>query len=91
MTHEARRRLARLAGEVWRQLAAELNAPAGIEGFVEWMKTLELAARRRVESRLSDATPGFAPTVRERDDFYLAVVVELRRLDPALVDSARTA
>lgn len=84
-THEARRRLARLPAQARRELAAELNAPAGIEGFVEWMKTLELAARRRVEARLSDATPGFAPTAQERDDFDLASWPELRRVDPALV------
>jgi len=84
-THEARSRLARLDAGARRELAAELGAPEEIEAFVEWMKKLDLAARRRVEARLRDATPRFAPTDAERDDFDLAGWEALRRLDPAIV------
>jgi peptidoglycan/xylan/chitin deacetylase (PgdA/CDA1 family) len=83
--HEARCRLVRLEAAVRRELAAELGAPAGIEALVDWMKTLELAARRRVEARLRDATSGFAPTPQEREDFDLAGWQELRKVDPAVV------
>src|SRR6185503_7887687 len=78
-THEARSRLARLDAGARRELAAELGAPEEIEAFVEWMKKLDLAARRRVEARLRDATPRFAPTDAERDDFDLAGWEALRR------------
>jgi peptidoglycan/xylan/chitin deacetylase (PgdA/CDA1 family) len=84
-THETRSRLARLDAGARRELAAELGAPEEIEPFVEWMKKLDLAARRRVEARLRDATPRFAPTDAERDDFDLAGWEALRRLDPAIV------
>ena len=84
-THEARRRLARLEAGARRELAAEWQAPAGVDAFVEWMKTLGLGARRQVEARLHEAAPDFAPTAAEREEFDLASWQELRRLDPALV------
>lgn len=84
-THEARRRLARLGAAARRELATEWDAPADVEAFVEWMKRLDLAARRRVEARIAEATPCFAPTPAEREDFDLASWQELRRLDPAVV------
>jgi len=84
-THETRRRLARLPAAKRRELAAELHAPAESEAFVEWMKTLALGERRRVDARLHDATPGFAPSAQEREDFDLASWAELRRLDSAIV------
>jgi peptidoglycan/xylan/chitin deacetylase (PgdA/CDA1 family) len=84
-THEARSRLARLDAGARRELAAEWRAPEEIDAFVEWMKRLDLAARRRVEARLREATPSFAPSAAERDDFDLAGWEALRRLDPAIV------
>ena len=84
-THEARRRLGRLGAAARRELATEWDAPADVEAFVEWMKRLDLAARRRVEARIAEATPCFAPTPAEREDFDLASWQELRRLDPAVV------
>jgi peptidoglycan/xylan/chitin deacetylase (PgdA/CDA1 family) len=84
-THEARRRLARLDAAARRDIAQEWRAPGEIESFVEWMKTLDVAARQRVEARLREATPRFAPTPAEREDFDLASWQELRRLDPAVV------
>jgi len=71
-THEARRRLARLGAAARRELATEWDAPADVEAFVEWMKRLDLATRRRVEARIAEATPCFAPTPAEREDFDLA-------------------
>lgn len=71
-THEARRRL-RHAG----------NPDA--DGYVEWMKTLERAARNRVEEDLRASTPDFVPGAAERHRFDLASWDELRRLDPGLV------
>jgi len=84
-THEARRRLARLNAAARREFAQEWRAPGEIDPFVEWMKTLDLAARRRVEARLREATPRFAPTPAEREEFDLASWQELRGLDPAVV------
>jgi peptidoglycan/xylan/chitin deacetylase (PgdA/CDA1 family) len=84
-THEMRCRLARLDAAARRELAREWDVPADIEAFVEWMKTLDLAKRRRVEARVAEATPRFAPTPAEREDFDVASWQELRRVDPALV------
>jgi peptidoglycan/xylan/chitin deacetylase (PgdA/CDA1 family) len=85
-THEARARLSRLAPDARRELAQEWRAPADIEAFVEWMKTLGTGTRRRVEERLREATPRFAPAPHEREAHDLAGWRELRRLDPAIVD-----
>jgi peptidoglycan/xylan/chitin deacetylase (PgdA/CDA1 family) len=84
-THEARRRLGRLDAAARREFAAEWQAPSEIDPFVEWMKTLDLAARRRVEARLREATPRFVPTPAEREEFDLAGWEALRRVDPAVV------
>jgi peptidoglycan/xylan/chitin deacetylase (PgdA/CDA1 family) len=84
-THESRRRLSRLGAGERRELALEWHAPAGIEEFVAWMKTLDSASRRRVESRVREATPDFTPTAAEHEEFDLADWKALRGLDPALV------
>jgi peptidoglycan/xylan/chitin deacetylase (PgdA/CDA1 family) len=84
-THESRCRLARLDAAARSELAREYGAPAGIAAFVEWMKHLDLAERRRVEARLAAATPRFEPTAAERADFDLASWEELRALDPEIV------
>ena len=84
-THETRSRLARLDVAARGELAAEWSAPEEIEAFVEWMKRIDLAARRRVEARLREATPRFTPTAAEHEDFDLAGWEALRRLDPAIV------
>ena len=84
-THEMRRRLARLEPTARSELAGEWSAPAEIDAFVEWMKTLGLDVRRRVEARLREATPRFAPTAGEHEEFDLATWQELARLDPAIV------
>ncbi len=83
--HEARERLRSLSSESLKELAAHLGAPADVEGFVEWMKTLGIAERRRVEAEIRNATPRFAPTVAQRAEFDLAQWDDLKRLDPRVV------
>ena len=84
-THETRRRLTRLDPAARAELARECNAPAGIQAFVAWMKTVDSAARKRIEQRVRDATPGFIPTPEEREHYDLADWKSLRRLDAAVV------
>jgi peptidoglycan/xylan/chitin deacetylase (PgdA/CDA1 family) len=84
-THEARRRLARLAPAARAELAIEWGVPAGIAGFVAWMKTLDSGTRKRVEQRIQEATPDFTPTAAEREEHDLADWKALRKLDPAIV------
>jgi peptidoglycan/xylan/chitin deacetylase (PgdA/CDA1 family) len=83
--HDARQRLLSLDSEPLAQLAAQVGAPAGVEPFVVWMKTLDLRARLRVEKKVREATPGFTPSPEEREAFDLADWSELRRLDPRVV------
>jgi peptidoglycan/xylan/chitin deacetylase (PgdA/CDA1 family) len=83
--HQARQRLQFAAPGLVRELAGQYAAPAQVEGFVAWMKTLGLAARRAVENALRDATPGYAPSARERHEFDLAGWEELRTLDPGVI------
>jgi peptidoglycan/xylan/chitin deacetylase (PgdA/CDA1 family) len=83
--HEARQRLLSLAPGELEELATLLGAPTGVEAFIEWMKTLKIAARRRVEDQIRGATPHFKPTAAERAEFDLANWGELQRLDPTVV------
>lgn len=83
--HEARQRLYSLGRDALAALAAGLGAPAEVEAFVEWMKTLKLADRRRVEDELRAATPGFQPDAAQREAFDLAGWQELKALDPRTV------
>jgi peptidoglycan/xylan/chitin deacetylase (PgdA/CDA1 family) len=84
-THETRRRLSRLSAAARRELALEWHAPEDISEFVGWMKKLDSATRQRVEARVRQATPDFAPTAAEREEFDLADWKALRRVDPAIV------
>ncbi|HEX7052333.1 MAG TPA: polysaccharide deacetylase family protein [Burkholderiales bacterium] len=83
--HEARQRLRALPRPALAELAAALGAPAEAEAFVEWMKTLPLAARRRAEEAVRAATPAFRPSAAEREAFDVAGWDELKRLDPRVV------
>ena len=83
--HEARERLRALAPAALAELAAPLGAPAELEAFVEWMKTLAIAARRRVEEAIRAATPRFKPTRGQHEEFDLAGWDELARLDERVV------
>ena len=84
-THEMRRRLARLDDAARGELTGEWDAQGGIEPFVQWMKELDVPARKQVEQRVREATPRFAPTPAEREEYDLASWQDLRRLDPAVV------
>ena len=84
-THEMRRRFDYAGRGLRQELAAELGAPALLEPFIEWMKSLDLSTRKRVEARLREATARFVPTAADRDAFDLAGWRELRALDPATV------
>lgn len=84
-THEARRRLRFAEAALREELAAELNAPSGVEAFVQWMKELELPDRKRAEARLREATAGFVPSASDHEACDLAEWHELRALDPSVV------
>src|SRR5205814_6959228 len=58
---------------------------AEVEAFVEWMKTLDIARRRKVEAQIRRATPRFAPTDEQRAEYDLATWQELKALDPRVV------
>ena len=83
--HEARERLRTLAPSALAELAEYVGAPNELEPFVEWMKTLHLAARERVEEAIRAATPQFKPTDAQRAEFDLAGWRELRAIDPRTV------
>src|SRR3954463_8515855 len=83
--HEARQRLSTLEAPALGDLAAHVGAPAELEAFVEWMKTLDIARRRKVEVEIRAATPRFAPSDEQRHEFDLASWQELKALDPRVV------
>jgi peptidoglycan/xylan/chitin deacetylase (PgdA/CDA1 family) len=84
--HEARQRLLSLRDGEFDELAKALGGPADVEAFVEWMKGLKLAGRRRVEDAIRAATPRFSPSAAQREEFDLAEWGSLRRLDPRVVE-----
>lgn len=80
--HEARQRLLSMGVDAVNELADTIGAPMGdAEGIVEWMKTLQIAARRQVEKQIRDATAKFKPSNEQREEFDLAGWDELKRLD----------
>ena len=83
--HEARERLRTLEPQALAELARQLDAPLEIEAFVEWLKTLPIAVRRRAEDEIRAATARFTPTPAQRAQFDLAGWEELARLDPRVV------
>jgi peptidoglycan/xylan/chitin deacetylase (PgdA/CDA1 family) len=83
--HEARQRLLSLRQPELQELATLLGAPTGVEAFIEWMKTLKIAARRRIEAQIRGATPGFKASAAQREEFDLASWQELEALDPSVV------
>jgi peptidoglycan/xylan/chitin deacetylase (PgdA/CDA1 family) len=82
---EVRQRLRSLGARARRALAAKVGAPPAVEGFVEWMKRLDLDSRQRVERRVRESTHDFTPSAQEREEFDLADWRELAQLDPAMV------
>jgi peptidoglycan/xylan/chitin deacetylase (PgdA/CDA1 family) len=83
--HEARERLRTLEIDALKELAAHVGAPAEVEAFIEWMKALDIAQRRKVEAEIRHATPRFAPSDDQRHEFDLAGWKELKALDPRVV------
>lgn len=84
--HEARQRLHRLDDVARERLARDLGHRSGaVESLVEWMKGLDLSARRDVEARVRAATEGFHPTLEERDEFDIATWEDLGSMDPRIV------
>jgi peptidoglycan/xylan/chitin deacetylase (PgdA/CDA1 family) len=83
--HEARERLRTLPQYALAELAASFGAPAELEPFIEWMKTLDIGARRRVEATIRAATPNFKPTREQQEQFDVADWDQLARLDPRVV------
>jgi peptidoglycan/xylan/chitin deacetylase (PgdA/CDA1 family) len=84
-THEARRRLQFAGPHLRGELATEFTAPADVEAFVQWMKNLDLPARKCVEAKVREASASFVPTALDREAFELADWHELRSLDPSIV------
>lgn len=83
--HEARARLRTLAPQTLLELTSSVGGPAGVEPFVEWMKTLDIAVRRHLEEAIRAATPNFKPTREQREQHDLADWDELARLDPRVI------
>lgn len=84
-THESRRRLQFAGPHLREELAVELGAPAEVEAFVQWMKTIDFPQRTRVEASLKQATAAFTASEQDREAFDLADWDELRSLDPSIV------
>jgi peptidoglycan/xylan/chitin deacetylase (PgdA/CDA1 family) len=84
-THEARRRLQFAARPLRDTLAADLDAPAEVEAFVQWMKEIDFARRLLVEAKLRQATADFVPSEADHEAFDLADWHELRALDTSIV------
>jgi peptidoglycan/xylan/chitin deacetylase (PgdA/CDA1 family) len=84
-THEARRRLQAAAPRLREELARQLGAPAEVQAFVDWMKTLDFPRRTRAEAMIKHASASFVPSGPDHEAFDLAGWDELRQLDPAIV------
>jgi peptidoglycan/xylan/chitin deacetylase (PgdA/CDA1 family) len=56
-----------------------------VEGFIGFMKQADVARREALERCVRAATPAYAPSQGESDEFDLAGWAELRRLDPEVV------
>ena len=82
---EARQRLRSLEPGALQALTGELGVPADPEQMVEWMKTLALATRMQVETRVREASRRFQPTPDMHERCDVADWDELRSLDPKLV------
>lgn len=85
-THEARARLARLSPGAIREGLAGIGAPGvGIDSVVEWMKSLPLVTRQRVEEAIRESTSTFTPSSAEHERFDVMTWPELEALDPGLI------
>lgn len=85
-TVEARVRLAWMAPGARAELAGHLGLETSdVEQVQRWMKTLADEERRRVFAELVEATRGYRPTAREREQYDVMGWDELGQLDPAVV------
>jgi peptidoglycan/xylan/chitin deacetylase (PgdA/CDA1 family) len=84
--HEARERLQSLPPERQAALCRKLRAPvSGVEGIVEWMKSLAPNLRKPVEGAIRAITPDFKPSARQRDQYDVMTWKEIASIDPTLV------
>lgn len=84
--HEARARLGTLPAPARQALAARLGVPAAdAVPWVEWMKGLPAERCTETLQHIRAATPDFAPTARQREQFDMMTWDELQQLDPAVV------
>lgn len=84
--HEVRCRLQSLTHPNLVALTARLGFACGsVEGFVEWMKTLAISRRLRVEEAIRETTPEFTPTEKQKQAYDIMDWQQLRSLDPELV------
>lgn len=84
-THEMRCRLRWIQPRCKESFAGALGAPTDVDAFVEWMKHLDIDARRAVEERVRTATHDLVRTWSDHDEFDLASWDELRQLDADLI------
>ena len=84
--HEMRCRLQGLSREGLAEVARSLGTSSeGVEGVINWMKTLSQAQRTEAEELVRSATPGFLPSREEHEAFDLMSWQELLTLDPRLI------
>lgn len=84
--HEMRCRLQSLAASALAEIRIRLLAPGNsAEGIVEWMKTLRLPQRRKIEEIIRQATPDFRPSQRQQDAFDMMNWDDLLSLDHGLI------
>lgn len=83
--HEARCRLETLDHEALADLRRTLAPNPSMEGIVEWMKTLTLQQRRRIEELIRQSTPNFRPAPAQSQAYDMMDWDELAALDPALI------
>ena len=85
-THEARCRLGMLPDDALPPLARQLACAATtVDEIVEWMKTLGLNDRQAAEAKIRQATPGFQPSVDDREAYDVMDWNTLGSLDPGLI------
>jgi peptidoglycan/xylan/chitin deacetylase (PgdA/CDA1 family) len=58
---------------------------ARVEKIIDWMKAAPLRLRRAAEVRIRAATPQFAPTLEQREQFDPMTWEQLSGMDPALI------
>ena len=84
--HECRARLEWLSAEERRRFAEEVKSEsADVEAITRKLKYMPHARRRQAEKQLAEATPDFAPTDRQHQNFDVLTWAELKTLEPGLI------